>query len=184
MDTIATINDLPDDILKIILRRVIVSSNIEAYFCINKRFTNILNNMSKKYGECDNFYCLVCSTRHFWRGGNPLYNKRYNTQIIFDNVCNICMLKTKPITCTQCDINFMGYDYKSKFCNICVGPIKIKNSVAPPSVVVDFGNYSCRCKELGCEKCYPTSEHGNNTIVLPKGFPYEINTYCPKKLKL
>ncbi len=64
MNTITTITELPDDIIKIILRRVIVSSSIEAYFCINTRFTDILNNMSKKYGEYDNFYCLACSNRH------------------------------------------------------------------------------------------------------------------------
>ncbi len=46
MNAITTITDLPDHIIKIILRRVIVSSSIEAYSCINTRFTNIcLKNM-------------------------------------------------------------------------------------------------------------------------------------------
>ncbi len=200
---ITTINDLPNDVIKIILRRVIVTIDTEQYFFINKRFTVICNSMSQKYKRNKHFCCLICRDIDY----TPLYfNKRsHNLRILFDNICNLCMTTALPAKCKYCKIIFMNT--KRFLYNDCINCTELYNKMqlivarnygSPLACLLGPANVicsHCKCKlmsqhpsylnyKLICQKCYDKIKIGDKLIVLPNGFPYVINIYCPKKLKL
>ncbi len=198
---ITTINDLPDDVIKIILRRLIVNVNMQLYFCINKRFTNILNCMSKRYNYCDYVSCSICKQPNFSRPTNTVgINKEYNTAILFDNICNYCFLKSSTQQCSTCKIKYIDTYYLTNNCVNCIRENRKKELIVLDNFTDEFSQnfyklkcFYCKCKIFGpdiklkynitCKRCYDNIKT-DYSIVLSKGFPYEINTYCPKKLKL
>ncbi len=193
LDLTTTINDVPNDVIKIILRMVIVSLNVRSYFCVNKRFEYILNCMSKKCKLADIEHCIICYQKQNIFG-QP---KIYETQILFDNVCNTCFLHSTKGNCVHCNIDFMKDLYNPNICINCHETNKFfvlyKASEYPH---VQYSGIKCRycnCGLIGatfcdidytvCIECYDKIEP-SKLIVSPKGFPYVINPYCPKKLKL
>ncbi len=193
IDPTTTINDIPDDIIKIIWRMAIVSLNFRSYFCINKRFEHILNCMSKKYKLNDIMYCIICYQRQNVLG-QP---KIYETQILFDNVCNTCFLHATKANCVHCNIEFIKDLYNPNICINCHENNKFfvlyKASDYPHVYRGSFKCKYCDCELIGaefcdndktvCKECFDKIEP-SKLIVSPEGFPYVINSYCPKKLKL
>ncbi len=194
---ITTINDLPNDVIKIILRRVVVSFNSEQYFFINKRFNTICSNMAQMYEYNKNFYCFICRDASY----HPPYLKQkgYQMRILFDNICNLCLRSALTVKCMCCNIIFMTSNvWYSNVCINCVEKSKMRLTVVQNYTPLLDQSYVmctyCNCKlsprypsffvyKIICQKCCD-NKIDYKLIVLPTGFPYEINTYCPKKLKL
>ncbi len=204
MKSNTTINELPNDVIKIILRRVIVTFDTEQYFFISKRFTTICNSMAQKYKRNNHFCCLICRDRDYY----PAYfkNRSHNLRILFDNICNLCLTTANPKSCNYCKIIFMLPEkHYYRDCINCLDKINKMCLVVGPTYdtqlsyllsTSDKKCIYCKCKlneqhfppyfndKLTCQKCYDKIKIGDKIIVLPDGFPYEINTYCPKKLNL
>ncbi len=207
MESKKTIYDLPSEILQIILRMVIVGPNTGAYFCVNKFFNNTLNSMAKKYTLYNKFCCIVCYDHNFCRLTelNKVTNfgtlkktieiKGFKKQIIFDNVCNICLAKAFPRICVKCNVNFMSnYRGKNALCINCYDNFDMNNFI-----VLHVSESQDRCirfKCCGCDCmlfasyyqfvtkaktiCYDCANNiGKKLIVLADGFPYVINTIRP-----
>jgi hypothetical protein len=216
-----TINDLPNDIFRYILRRLIVSPNMELYFFINKRINGILNNMSKKYKRDRHYCCIICndigySPSYFPKKNlySPLYAKNkndyigsqfrnHNLRILFDDICNTCLTSALPGKCNYCKIDFMmpkrSFKYgcincfeknnKKYFAVLKNYDTQISYLLGPDDVVC----IKCKCKlipypikyninDIFCKDCYDKIKTDDKLIVLPEGFPYIINTYCPTKI--
>jgi len=202
---VITFDDLPYDVIRIILRIVILGPNIPSYFCVNKTFNYVLNSMCKKYTKPNKFYCIVCyksdclqyritKGRTRWCGG-------IKTQIFFDNVCEDCLRTAKSKTCNQCHINFMStflgkpektlcencYDNKEKHkLVVCQKKLLVHTHTNKHScvecdctLVSSYYDFVSEKRKTICPECY--DKIGKKLIVIPNGFPYEINTYCPTK---
>ncbi len=189
---ITTINDLPDDVIKIILRMAIVSLNFRSYFCINKRFNKILDCMAKKYNKNDNYCCIICYEKDFTGPVNLIgIFSFYKTQILFDNICNDCFLRSTKDKCVHCNIDFINVKHKFNMCVNCREKRKLSVLNYFDRNNLFYQNLkciTCKCELLGlpiyslneiiCRKCYDNIEP-SKLIVSPQGFPYVINSYCP-----
>ncbi len=194
-----TIYDLPYDILKIILRMVIVGPNTGAYFCVNKFFNNTLNGMAKKYTLDDKFCCVICYDYNFRRSikfKNTSTIKPFKKQIIFDNICNVCYVNAFPHSCIQCNVKFMStYTGKNVLCIGCYEKDEMKDLVVLHNLQLNNRHISFKCNKCRCDLfasyyqfvtpktktiCYNCLNNiSKKLIVSPHGFPYVINTICP-----